>query len=63
MRNITEFGAFVELEEGIDGLIHVSDCQLDQEIKHPGEIVKKGDEVDAPRSSTSTPRTSACASA
>ncbi len=47
VRNITEFGAFVELEEGIDGLIHVSDFSWTKKIKHPGEIVKKGDEVTA----------------
>ena len=45
VRNITEFGAFVELEEGIDGLIHVSDFSWTKKIKHPGEIVKKGDSV------------------
>lgn len=47
VRNITEFGAFVELEEGIDGLIHVSDFSWTKKIKHPGEIVKKGDLVTA----------------
>jgi len=47
VRNITEFGAFVELEEGIDGLIHVSDFSWTKKIKHPGEIVKKGDSVTA----------------
>ncbi|HJU83837.1 MAG TPA: 30S ribosomal protein S1, partial [Holophagaceae bacterium] len=47
VRNITEFGAFVELEEGIDGLIHVSDFSWTKKIKHPSEIVKKGDEVTA----------------
>jgi small subunit ribosomal protein S1 len=47
VRNITEFGAFIELEEGIDGLIHVSDFSWTKKIKHPGEIVKKGDEVTA----------------
>jgi small subunit ribosomal protein S1 len=47
VRNITEFGAFVELEEGIDGLIHVSDFSWTRKIKHPGEVVKKGDSVTA----------------
>ncbi|MBK8792895.1 MAG: 30S ribosomal protein S1 [Holophaga sp.] len=47
VRNITEFGAFIELEEGIDGLIHVSDFSWTKKIKHPGEIVKKGDLVTA----------------
>ena len=47
VRNITEFGAFIKLEEGIDGLIHVSDFSWTKKIKHPGEIVKKGDEVTA----------------
>ena len=47
VRNITEFGAFVELEEGVDGLIHISDFSWTKKIKHPGEIVKKGDEVTA----------------
>jgi small subunit ribosomal protein S1 len=47
VRNITEFGAFVELEEGIDGLIHVSDFSWTKKIKHPGDAVKKGDSVTA----------------
>jgi len=47
VRNITEFGAFVELEEGIDGLIHISDFSWTKKIKHPGELVKKGDKVTA----------------
>ena len=47
VRNITEFGAFVELEDGIDGLIHVSDFSWTKKIKHPNELVKKGDEVTA----------------
>ncbi|HTL97220.1 MAG TPA: 30S ribosomal protein S1 [Holophagaceae bacterium] len=47
VRNITEFGAFVELEEGVDGLIHISDFSWTKKIKHPGEIVKKGDSVTA----------------
>lgn len=47
VRNITEFGAFIELEEGIDGLVHVSDFSWTKKIKHPGEIIKKGDSVTA----------------
>lgn len=47
VRNITEFGAFVELEDGIDGLIHISDFSWTKKIKHPGEVVKKGDSVTA----------------
>ena len=47
VRNITEFGAFVELEEGIDGLVHVSDFSWTKKIKHPGEVVKKGDSLTA----------------
>jgi small subunit ribosomal protein S1 len=47
VRNVTEFGAFVELEEGIDGLIHISDFSWTKKLKHPSEVVKKGDEVTA----------------
>lgn len=47
VRNITEFGAFLELEEGVDGLIHVSDFSWTKKIKHAGEIVKKGDVINA----------------
>jgi small subunit ribosomal protein S1 len=47
VRNLTDFGAFVELEEGIDGLVHVSDMSWTKRVKHPSEILKKGDEVDA----------------
>ena len=47
VRNITNFGIFVGLEEGIDGLVHVSDVSWTEQIKHPGEKYKKGDEVDA----------------
>lgn len=46
VRNLTAFGAFVELEEGIDGLVHISDMSWTKRIKHPSEVVKKGDEVD-----------------
>ncbi|AKU91534.1 30S ribosomal protein S1 [Vulgatibacter incomptus] len=47
IRNVTDFGVFVGVEEGIDGLVHVSDISWTQRIKHPGEIFKKGDEVEA----------------
>jgi small subunit ribosomal protein S1 len=47
VRNLTEFGAFVALEEGIDGLIHISDISWTQRYKHPSEALKKGEEVDA----------------
>ncbi|HET9513789.1 MAG TPA: 30S ribosomal protein S1 [Gemmatimonadales bacterium] len=46
VRNLTSFGAFVELEPGIDGLIHVSDMSWTKRVQHPSEIVKKGDAVD-----------------
>jgi len=47
VRNVTDFGVFVEVEEGIDGLVHVSDMSWTKRIKHPSEILKKGDEVQA----------------
>ena len=47
VRNLTEFGAFVEVEEGIDGLIHISDMSWSKRLKHPSEVVNKGDEVEA----------------
>ncbi len=47
IRNITNFGIFVGLEEGIDGLVHVSDVSWTEQIKHPGEKFKKGDAVEA----------------
>ncbi|HEY8432797.1 MAG TPA: S1 RNA-binding domain-containing protein, partial [Sandaracinaceae bacterium] len=47
VRNITNFGIFVGLEEGIDGLVHVSDISWTEQIKHPGEKFKKGDEIEA----------------
>jgi small subunit ribosomal protein S1 len=47
VRNMTAYGAFVELEEGIDGMVHVSDLSWTKKINHPSEILKKGDEVDA----------------
>ncbi|MFH1680922.1 MAG: 30S ribosomal protein S1 [Candidatus Eisenbacteria bacterium] len=46
VRNLTNFGAFVELEEGIDGLVHISDMSWTKRIKHANEIVKKGDVVE-----------------
>ncbi len=47
VRNITDFGAFIEVEEGIDGLVHVSDISWTKRIKHPSEVLKKGDDVQA----------------
>jgi len=47
IRNITSYGAFVELEEGIDGLIHISDISWTKKINNPAEVLKKGDKVDA----------------
>ncbi len=47
VRNLTTYGAFIELEEGIDGMIHVSDMSWTRKINHPAEMLKKGDEVDA----------------
>jgi len=46
VRNITNFGVFVELEEGIDGLVHISDLSWTKKIRHPGEVVKRGDEIE-----------------
>ena len=47
VRNLTDFGAFVELEEGIDGLVHVSDISWAKKIKHPKDVLKKDQEVEA----------------
>jgi len=47
VRNMTAYGAFVELEEGIDGMVHVSDVSWTRKINHPSEALKKGDEVEA----------------
>lgn len=47
VRNLTTYGAFIELEEGIDGMVHVSDMSWTRKVNHPSEVVKKGDEVDA----------------
>ena len=44
---MTAYGAFVELEEGIDGMVHVSDLSWTKKINHPSEALKKGDEVEA----------------
>lgn len=47
VRNMTDFGAFVEIEPGVDGLVHVSDISHSKKIKHPKDVLKKGDEVEA----------------
>jgi len=47
IRNLTSYGAFIELEEGLDGMIHVSDMSWTRKINHPSEVLKKGDEVEA----------------
>jgi ribosomal protein S1 len=44
---LTSYGAFIELEEGLDGMIHVSDISWTRKINHPSEVFKKGDEVEA----------------
>jgi small subunit ribosomal protein S1 len=46
VRNLTNFGAFVEIEEGIDGLVHISDMSWTRRVAHPSEVLKKGDRVD-----------------
>ncbi|GAB4182905.1 MAG: 30S ribosomal protein S1 [Calditrichia bacterium] len=46
VRNITPFGVFVELEEGVDGLVHISDLSWTKKIRHPNEVVKKGEELE-----------------
>ncbi len=46
VRNITAFGVFVEIEQGIDGLVHISDLSWTKKVRHPGEVVKKGQELD-----------------
>ena len=46
VRDLVPFGAFVELEEGIEGLVHISDLSWTRKLKHPGEILKKGDKID-----------------
>jgi len=47
IRNLADFGAFVELEEGIDGLIHISDMSWTKRVRHPSEVLKKGDKLEA----------------
>ncbi len=47
VRNLTDFGAFVEIEEGIDGLVHVSDMSWGRRVRHPSEVLKKGDQIQA----------------
>src|SRR5436190_8270372 len=47
VRNLTDFGAFIEIEDGVDGLVHVSDISWSRRIKHPSEILKKGQEIEA----------------
>jgi len=47
VRNLTDFGAFIEIEDGIDGLVHVSNLSWTKRVKHPSEVIKKGDKVKA----------------
>jgi small subunit ribosomal protein S1 len=47
VRNLTDFGAFIEVEDGIDGLVHISDMSWTKRLKHPSEMLKKGDDVEA----------------
>lgn len=47
VRNLTDFGAFIEVEEGVDGLVHVSDLSWTKKIQHPSEVLRKGEEVSA----------------
>jgi small subunit ribosomal protein S1 len=47
VRNLTDFGAFIEIEDGIDGLVHVSNLSWTKRVKHPSEVLKKGDKVKA----------------
>ena len=46
VRNLTNFGAFVELEEGVDGLVHISDLSWTRKIRHPSEVIRKNDEIE-----------------
>lgn len=46
VRNLTNFGAFVELEEGVDGLVHISDLSWTRKIRHPSEVIKRNDEIE-----------------
>lgn len=47
IRNLTDFGAFVEIEDGIEGLVHISDISWSKKIKHPKDVLKKGQDIDA----------------
>jgi len=47
VRNMTNYGAFIEIEEGIDGLLHISDMSWTKKIKHPSEVIKKGEKIEA----------------
>src|SRR3989442_10724401 len=47
VRNVTDFGIFVGIEEGIDGLVHISDLHWTKKVKHPSDLYKKGDTVEA----------------
>ena len=47
VRNLTDFGAFVEIEDGIEGLVHISDISWSKKIKHPKDVLKKGQDIDA----------------
>ncbi len=47
IKSVTDFGVFVEIEEGVDGLVHISDLHWTKKVKHPSELYKKGDAVDA----------------
>ena len=47
VRNLTDFGAFVEIEDGVDGLIHLSNMSWNRNVKHPSELLKKGQKIDA----------------
>jgi small subunit ribosomal protein S1 len=46
VRNLTPFGAFVELEEGVDGLVHISDLSWTRKVRHPSEVIRKGEKID-----------------
>lgn len=46
VRNLTNFGVFIELEPGVDGLVHISDLSWTKKLRHPGEMLRKGDEID-----------------
>ncbi|HWF45079.1 MAG TPA: 30S ribosomal protein S1, partial [Candidatus Kapabacteria bacterium] len=46
VRNLTNFGAFIELEPGVDGLVHISDLSWTKKVRHPGEVLRKGQELD-----------------